>query len=143
MIPLIAALLILAGFQDPQVGTGSLEGIVTRAGSAQPIEGARVAIWGDRGPDFETRTDANGRYAFGGLPTGPFNMEVQADGYLSSPDPSTGKTIRFTITDAQLTRRDVTMTSVGKLTGRILDENREPLAGIAVEILQLRPNSRG
>src|SRR5262245_47515603 len=97
MIPLIAALFILAGFQDPQVGQGAIEGIVVRAGSAQPIEGARVAIWGDRGPDFETRTDVNGRYAFSGLPAGPFNMEVQADGYVSSPDPSTGKTFRFTI----------------------------------------------
>jgi len=143
MIPLIAALLVLAGFQDPQVGTGAIEGSVTRAGSAQPIQGARVAIWGDKGPDFETRTDANGHYALSGIPTGPFNMEVKADGYLSSPDPSTGKTVRITISDGQLARHDVTMTSVGKLAGKILGENREPQSGIAVEILQLRFNSRG
>jgi hypothetical protein len=143
MIPLIAALLVFAGFQDPQAGTGAIEGIVTRAGSSQPIQGARVAIWGDKGPDFQTTTDANGHYAFGGIPTGPFNMEVQAEGYLSTPDPSTGKTIRFTISDGQLTRHDVTMTSAGALAGRVLDENREPLPGVAVEVLQLRLNSWG
>src|SRR5262252_4526488 len=143
MIPLIAALLVFAGFQDPPVGTGAVEGIVTRAGSAQPVAGARVAIWGDKGPDFETRTDANGHYLFNGIPTGPFNLDVQADGYLSAPDPATGKTIRFVIGDGQLIRRDVSMLSVGTLAGQILDENRAPLPGISVEILQLRLNSRG
>ena len=115
-----------------------------RANSTQPIEGARVAIWGDMGPDFETRTDANGHYLFPALRYGTYNMEVQAEGYLSSPDPSTNVRIRLTHRQpgTRSTRRVADRRgrdhAVESLT---ISVSRSPAIG--VEILQLLSDSFG
>ena len=138
----IAALMAIIGFQAPKTGTGVLEGVVTRSDSSRPVEGARVAIWGDQGPDFETRTDGNGHYAFGDLPAGIFNMEIAAEGYLTVPDPSTSMQIRITIGDRQRLRHDFSITSAGAINGRILDKNGEPVSGISVEVLKLKHDLR-
>jgi hypothetical protein len=137
---LIAALFIL-GLQNPQAGV--LEGVVTRASSAQPVEGARVALRGDAGPDFETRTDANGHYVFPDLPPGVYNIEVQADGFIPLPNPWSNVKFRLAIDPQERLRQDVKLTSGGTINGRVLNENREPVPGLDVEILQLGYDSRG
>jgi Carboxypeptidase regulatory-like domain len=137
MIVLIVALLVMASPQETQNGPAAIEGVVTRAGSLQPVWNARVAIWGDSGPDFETKTDANGRYVFSNLPPGIFNIEVEAEGYLTVPNPSSSDRIRLTVVNGQRVRRDIALSATSKLSGRILDANRDPIGGIAVEILTL------
>jgi hypothetical protein len=95
------------------------------------------------GPDFETRTDASGRYVFPALRYGTYNMEVQAEGFLSSPDPSTNLKVRLTIDSAEPVRRDISLAVVAAIVGRILDDKREPVPGLGVEVLQLIPDSFG
>jgi hypothetical protein len=102
----LAAFLALIGVQNPaSAGTASIEGMVTRAGTSQPIENARVAVWGDRGPDFRATTDANGHFVVSNMPAGIFNIEVQAEGYL--PNPSSNMRIRIGLSDRQRLRHDV------------------------------------
>ena len=138
---LLIAVLLTLGLQNPQAGV--LEGVVTRASSAQPVEGARVALFGDGGPDFETRTDANGHYVFPELPPGAYNIEVQADGFIPLPNPSSNVKLRVTIDPQERQRQDVKLTAGGTISGRILNENREPVSGLDVEVLQLDYDSRG
>src|ERR1700752_2731751 len=83
---LFAAFLAIGALQDPvPTGTAAIEGVVTRAGTSQPIEKAHVVIWGDKGPDFEARTDGNGHFVVSNMPAGIFNIQVQAEGYLDNP----------------------------------------------------------
>ena len=91
----IVVLLALGSLRASQASTGIVEGIVARADTIQTIAGARVTIWGDMGPEFETTTDAKGHYVLRDVPAGIYNIEVQADGYLSVPkddrrDPPSG-----------------------------------------------------
>lgn len=135
MVLLLAAFLALIGVQDPApTGTASIEGVVTRAGTSQPIQNARVAIWGDRGPDFQATTDGNGHFVVSNMPAGIFNIEVLAAGYL--PHPSMNIVVRLGLSDRQRLRHDVVLSAVSSISGRIVDDNREPLAGISVEVLR-------
>ena len=132
---LLAAFLALIAVQDPApTGTAAIEGVVTRAGTSQPIPNARVAIWGDRGPDFQATTDGNGHFVVSNMPAGSFNIEVRAEGYL--PNPSSNMMVRIGLSDRQRLRHDVVLSAVSSVSGRIVDDNREPLAGINVEILR-------
>jgi hypothetical protein len=132
---LLAACLALIGTRAPApTGTASIEGIVTRAGTSQPIENARVTVWADRGPDFRATTDANGNFVVSNMPAGIFNIEVQAEGYL--PNPSSNMIVRLGLSDRQRLRHDVVLSDASSISGRIVDEDREPLAGISIEILR-------
>jgi hypothetical protein len=132
---LLAAFIALIGVQEPApIGTSSVEGLVTRAGTSQPIPNARVAIWGDRGPDFKATTDPNGRFVVPNMPAGIFNIAVQADGYLPNPLPP--MITRIGLNDRQRLRHDVVLSAASSISGRIVDDNREPLGGIRVEILR-------
>ena len=142
MTPLIPVLLALLAVQTPGEGTAVVEGTIMRAASVQPIQSARVIVWGDQGPDFGTVTDANGHYAIP-LPAGTFNIEISADGYVSEPRPWLNTTIRLVLADKQRLLHNVSMTPVGAIQGRILDDKREPLARITVEILQLGHDTQG
>jgi len=133
----IAVFLALLSLQAPQTATSVIEGTVTRAYSTQPVEGARVGIWGDHGPDFEARTDANGHYVVGYLPAGVYNIEVQAAGYVSVPNPSTDQKVRLTVGDQRRVRYDVALAATAAIRGQVLDDDRKPVGGVSVEILQL------
>jgi hypothetical protein len=57
---LLTVLLALSALQDSaKTGTAGIEGVVTRAGTSQPIEKARVVVSNDRGAYFETNTDGD------------------------------------------------------------------------------------
>jgi hypothetical protein len=61
--------------------TGSIHGSVV--GQAQLVyEGARVALsMGPAGPERQTLTDANGRFAFDDLPAGEFRLTASSNGF--------------------------------------------------------------
>src|SRR5262245_52816636 len=119
---LLIAVLLTLGLQNPQAGV--LEGVVTRASSARPVEGARVSLWGDGGADFQTRTDANGQYVFPELPPGTYSIEVEADGFIPLPNRSSNVKIRLSIAPQERLRQDVKLTAGTAITGQILNENR-------------------
>jgi len=132
---LFAVIFALAGLQDPvPTGTAAIEGVVTRAGTSQPIEKAHVTIWGDKGSSFEATTDGNGHFVVSNMPAGTFNVQVQAEGY--SDNPPANMVVLVGLSDRQRLRHDVALSAVSSISGRIVDDNREPLAGISVEILR-------
>ncbi len=60
---------------------GTLQGIVTDAGSGRPIAGATVEAVGSTGM-LTVLTDANGQYNFPDLPVGSYDVTARAFGYF-------------------------------------------------------------
>jgi hypothetical protein len=129
--------------QAPQTpaGTGVIEGVITRGETTQPIPNAYVAISAGNELYFETTTDGNGRYILRDLPGATFRLEVTAEGYLDIKRVMTHEQIRL---DAnQRLRHNLTMTAAAAISGRVLDDNREPLPDREVQVLQLGSTTQG
>jgi Tfp pilus assembly protein PilF len=82
VLVLVAAATTLSAAEDWR-GNNRLSGSVVDAKSGAPVKGAKLSLRiqkGTRGgPDLTT--DNNGRWAIPGLGAGPWNIDVQADGY--------------------------------------------------------------
>lgn len=73
---ILAGALSLAG--SPGLGAQSIEGRVVESWTAQPVSGAVVVVIGTT---HEGVTDPSGRFAFGGVPGGRYDLLVQHTGY--------------------------------------------------------------
>lgn len=80
--------LLVAGSASAQAwrGTGRLQGSVTDP-SGKPIAGAKVVlVWtkpGNSGGPAPIITNNKGKWAAGGLAGGPWNVDIEAEGYLT------------------------------------------------------------
>jgi len=145
MRPLLVALLVLMIRQDPQPLTGTIEGVVNRAGTNFPIAGAqiRAAFGAPKGsrpaPFAETVTDGSGRFAFREIPPGSYTIEISLDGYLfgAPPELSATATPRVIVAPGQRAQLQVPGVEASTLRGRVVDAEGKGLADMTVEILRL------
>ena len=126
--------------QAPAPGTqaapsGAITGVV-RNEAGQPIAGATVSI---NPSPARQMTDDRGRFAFVRLPAGTYRITVNALGYV---DGQYGQASAFALpgtialADGQwFDRADVTLSRTGGISGRVLDEHGEPVAGTYVRVL--------
>ena len=86
-VPLVVALLLFALTAPAAAqGTGRITGTVTDSASGLPIGGVPVTVGGTR---LGATTDAQGRYAIGGVPAGPRLLDARRIGF----QPSTGRSV--------------------------------------------------
>ena len=77
----MAGMLLVAG-AALAAGHGSVGGQVTDP-QGRPVADAKITFAQDRdSPPRETRADADGRYAFYGLPTGAYELVAAAPGFV-------------------------------------------------------------
>jgi hypothetical protein len=76
-----ASLATFAHMSSCLLPTGTLDGTVSAAGSAEPIPGASLVFTNPLGYTFDALTDASGDYT-SILPAGVYTATVSADGYL-------------------------------------------------------------
>src|SRR5690242_20269815 len=76
---LTAVLLVLA----PQVRAGSVDGVVVRVGTSEPIAKAIVEITGGNGVRYAVATESDGRFEFKNLSPGSYKVTVSKNGYLN------------------------------------------------------------
>jgi hypothetical protein len=140
---LIAALFMMAILQAPQTpaGTGVIEGVITRGGTTQPIHNAYVAISSGNNLYFFTTTDGTGYYILRDLPGATFKLEVTAEGYLDIGGVLSREEIRLNAN--QRLRHNLAMTAMAAISGRVSDDNREPLPNLEVQVLQLGSDVQG
>ena len=137
-------LLSLAGvffLLQQQPLTGGIQGVVLRAGTGEPIAGARVLVFKpprpptlppatSSGPEppLEATTNSQGRFAINDLEAGAHTLMIYATGY-----------VRYTnsLNPAQ-TANDlrIVLTPTGNVTGHIRDTKGKPLAGVPIQLLK-------
>jgi len=105
----------------------SISGVVRDAGTANPM--ADVEVYAS-GRQLETKTDSQGRYALRDLAPGTYRVQA-----LAGPmGPSHVRVINL-LAGQQLDSVDFYLHAFGEISGKVLDEDKEPVPGIAVFLI--------
>ncbi|MEP6915463.1 MAG: carboxypeptidase-like regulatory domain-containing protein [Acidobacteriota bacterium] len=133
------------GRQGPQrdvavaVGTGVITGKVVAADTGRALKRARVIVSGAGRPQGAT-TDEQGRYRIAGLAAGAYTISATRTGFV---DGTFGQRRALTpgtpvelLDGQQLGGIDLKLSRGGVVTGRVLDEDGEPLARAMVTVLR-------
>ena len=132
-------------------GSASIEGIVVRLGTSEPISGVDLELTATTAPPaagpgstpppqppFTAKSGSDGKFAFRNLPSGTFKLVAARIGGAFVPAEYgqrgiLGRGVEFPLGDGQQ-MRDVRMemAPVGTITGRVFDENGKGIGHAAV-----------
>jgi hypothetical protein len=117
-----------------QLVTGSIQGVVSRAGTDEPLSKATVEIRGDDSstpPLHTTTTESDGRFLIPDVTPGRYRVVVTRPGYVR-------RTLGVTVSGGQ--REDVRapLTQTAAISGRVYSANGEPIGN--VDVAALRPS---
>src|SRR5262245_5001241 len=129
--------------EDPQKGTAVMRGYVVASDTGTPLRRAMIRVMSQDGRGGGmTTTDADGRFEVMELPAGRYTVNASKAGFVSMsygqrrPDQS-GTTLE--ILDGQLVDKiALSLPRGGVITGRVLDEFGDPLAGAQINALRPR-----
>ena len=153
----IALIFLLAQLAPPQpqrTGTASVEGVIVRLGTNEPISGVDLELTDTSltGPPagstvastpvpFAAKSGSDGRFAIRNLPSGTYKLVAARIGGLFVPVEYgqrgvLGRGVSFPLGEGQQ-MRDIRleMSPVGTITGRVFDENARPVGHAAVMAL--------
>jgi protocatechuate 3,4-dioxygenase beta subunit len=125
-----------AGSQAPLVGKGIVSGVVVVAGSGQPARRARVSLSTSEAAGSRTAmSDEQGRFTFGSLPPGRFNLSASKAGHINGAygqrrPGRPGTPIQ--LADGQRLQVQLQIWRGGVITGTVLDEHGEAIPGTSV-----------
>jgi hypothetical protein len=104
----------------------SISGVVREAASGKPLPDARVVV-GNR--DISDAADAQGRYTLRDVPPGQYTI------YAFDPTGAMAQA-RVTVAPGQdLASIDLRISRLGAIAGRVVDENKEPVPGVGVFLI--------
>jgi uncharacterized GH25 family protein len=137
-LPLLLIGLALAHAQQPNA---AISGTVRDAATGKPLAGFNVstdvnATWMND-TIFQTAdtrqvhavTDENGRYLLSDLPPATYRLQTRGADFGSSRER------RVTLAGRELDNMDFRVKVDGTISGRVLDENKEPVPGITVYLI--------
>jgi hypothetical protein len=122
-----------------QQATGSLQGVVVRDASGEPLSKARVELRG--GPLLEattTTTESDGRFYFLNLPAGAYEISVRRDAFAPAEVGQKwpgGPGVRLQLRPGQQVS-DLTVRMVARPRRDISDSNGQPMANAQVQALK-------
>ena len=133
MLFFIAAIAAIADAQDP---TGGVTGIVRDAVSHQPLKKAMVTVnptqfMGAQTQNFGPKsatTDVSGTFSIDNLPAGKYQLTVQHQNYPQGRMGAIRKTVAINAGE-KAGPIEVELIPPGTISGRILDEDGDPLNG--------------
>lgn len=124
---------------EPVKGTAVMRGVIVAADTGAPLRRAQVRVMGERGLSGGlAQTDAQGRFEVTELAAGRYHVSVSKTGYVSQSygqrrpnQPGTP----IELSEGQRAERvNMAMTRAGAITGRIVDEFGEPVAGAQMAV---------
>jgi len=129
--------------QPARTGTSRIRGRVIAADTGAPLRRATIRIASPEIRDSRTTvTDADGRFEFSDLPSGSFSVMANKTGFVMLNYGQTrpnDRTKQLDVPDKQIVHRvDFRLPRGGVITGRVLDEYGEPVAGAQVQPMQNR-----
>jgi carboxypeptidase family protein len=137
----VAALTL--GQQPPKPeNQASIEGTVVSAKSGEPVRKAQIVLTGLEGPEesFDTASDDNGRFKLVQIVPGRYRLSVLKNGFIRQEygQKTAGRPGGLLTVAAGQNLRDLNFRLVpaGVVTGRAVDEDGEPLAGVRVQLLR-------
>jgi protocatechuate 3,4-dioxygenase beta subunit len=151
-IALLIALLQTPLAQSPERSKGSIEGIVLRAGTNEPVEEARVILIppATSGPSSQgvlVTTDSGGKFTFKDLDAGSYTLAFECNGCVRQEFgqrtfPGNGSSIQL---GPEQAKKDLVMrlTPTGSVSGRIRDRDGQPLVGVPVQLMKYRYDYEG
>jgi protocatechuate 3,4-dioxygenase beta subunit len=112
--------------QDPHAAArkASISGVVRYAGWSAPVPQATVSTEGA----IPVITDSRGRYTIPDLPPGSYQLEADKNG-------SRTLSKRIVLAGFDLTAVDINFRINGTVSGRVLDDRREPVSGAMVSVV--------
>jgi hypothetical protein len=124
----------------PQTGTSQLHGQISEP-DGRPIPGARVRIQCNfaRGDTAVTDTAIDGQYEINNLPAGICSVIATKVGYVavSGPNGPLGvATAQVPLSEGAATERDLEMARGADVSGRVVNEQGEPVARVAVMLMR-------
>jgi hypothetical protein len=152
---LIAFAALVATFQaqPPQTPSASIEGVVVKLGTGEPLAGATVQLktelpgeasgWNLASQVRRTaNSDRNGRFIFESVTPAEYRLIATYDGEYVPAEygqrSPTGEGIRFeVVAGRKMTGIQLAMSPTGAISGRIYDRAGEPLA--KAQVFALRP----
>lgn len=137
-----AAWAVVVAQQPDTAQTGSqqicvLDGSATDSITGEPLRKVTVRLMSSSGgPEYVGTTDAEGRFHFEGFQAGDYGLEGERAGYLkisfgARRPQGRGAVLHFKSGD-KLSNLELKLTSSSSLSGKVLDENGEPVFGTTV-----------
>ena len=154
----LSSILLMSLLAGAQVGgvsqeerTASIQGVVTRIGSAEPLPRAfiqlsRTRTGSNRIPPITATTDTTGRFMLDAIEAGTNQLFVYKNGFVrqeyGQPQPNrVGTTLE--LGPGQELELAFSMIPTATISGRIHDSTGDPVANVLVQALQPRFNAQG
>src|SRR5580765_208396 len=116
--------------------TGTISGRVSDADAKLPLAGVQVAVHVNSRETGRVATDADGRYVLRNVPAGPATVMVQETngGYLSMTLTQPREVV--VVAERETSSVDFRTRLDAQISGRVVDDNGEPLQGIRVSVIE-------
>lgn len=124
---------------------GVIRGRITSLDSGKPLRRAQVRLSAEYdfiGTPRIASTSSDGRYEFRDVPSGRYTLRVERSGYLALTygqrrPGDLGRPLE--LADKEVAEKvDFALPRMGVISGRVLDDLGEPIAGVTVWVLQTR-----
>ena len=126
---------------DKPKATASVRGRITAADTGRGLRRAQVSLGGSDLPQRRTAsTNTRGEYEIRDLPAGRYTVSVARSGYLpfeygQRRAGERGKSLELDEGEA-ITNIDIAVPRASVISGRVIDENSEPVPGVSVWIMR-------